>query len=184
MLTTKEVNKKPSNLIPPEVTLVIMEFADVFPDDLPDKLPLMRDIQYVIDLVIGMSLLNLLHYRMNPIKHVELKRQVNDLLRRSFVQESMSPCAVPALLTLKIDGSWHMCVDGRAINKITMKYRFLILRLDDMLDMMSAATIFSKIDLKSSYHQIRICADSLKISERSPSKRRTRYMSGSSCLLD
>jgi len=134
----------------------MQEFDDVFPKDIPNGLPPLRGIEHQIDLVPGASIPNRPAYISNPEETKELQRQVDELMMKGYIRESMSPCAVPVLLVPKKDRTWRMCVDCRAVNNITVKYRHPIRRLDDMLDELHGSCIFSKIDLKSRYHQIRM----------------------------
>ena len=136
----------------------LQDFADVFPTELLDQLLPQREIQHFIDFIPGASLPNLPHYQLSPSQSAELQRQVEDLLRRSFIGESHSPCVEPALLAPKKDGLWRLCVDCWAINRITVRFRFPIPCIDDLLDQLAGAAIFSKLDLWNRYHQVRIRA--------------------------
>uniref|UniRef100_A0A2N9FXB1 RNA-directed DNA polymerase n=1 Tax=Fagus sylvatica TaxID=28930 RepID=A0A2N9FXB1_FAGSY len=142
--------------LPSLAVSLLQEFEHVFPKEMPNELPPIRGIEHQIDFVPGAAIPNRPAYRSNPEETKELQRQVEDLMSKGYVRESMSPCAVPVLLVPKKDGTWRMCVDCRAINNITVKYRHPIPRLDDMLDELHGSCIFSKIDLKSGYHQIRM----------------------------
>ena len=142
--------------LPISVSRVLQEFSDVFPDEVPAGLPPLRGIEHQIDLIPGASLPNRPPYRTNPDETKEIQKQVQALLDKGYIRVSLSPCAVPVILVPKKDGTWRMCVDCRAINNITIRYRHPIPRLEDMLDELSGAAIFSKIDLRSGYHQIRM----------------------------
>ena len=151
-LSTNDID----SVLPSPVVSLLQEFKDVVPKEIPHGLPPIRGIEHQIDFVPGASIPNRPAYRTNPEETKELQRQISQLMEKGHVRESMSPCAVPAILVPKKDGTYRMCVDSRAINNITVKYRHLIPRLDDMLDELHGACVFSKIDLKSGYHQIRM----------------------------
>jgi hypothetical protein len=125
-------------------------------DELPHSLPPIRSISHHIDLTLGISLPNKESYRLTPRENEEVKSQVQELLDKGLVRERLSPYAVPTVLSPKKYGGWRMCTDSRAINKITIRYRFPLPRMDDLMDCLSGAIHFSKIDLKSEYHQIRM----------------------------
>ncbi|XP_070040061.1 uncharacterized protein [Nicotiana tomentosiformis] len=139
-----------------DISSLLQDFEDVFPEDIPNGLPPLCGIEHQINFVPGSQIPNRPTYRSNPEETKELQRQVEELLEKGFVRENMSHCSVPVLLVPKKDGTWRMCVDCRAINKITVKYRHPIPRLDDMLNQLHRSKIFSKIDLKSDYRHIRM----------------------------
>jgi hypothetical protein len=140
--------------LPKDIQELLEEFVDIVVDELPHSLPLIRSVSHHIYLIPGASFPNKSAYRLKQQENEEVKRQVQELLDKGLVRESLSPCVVPTLLSPKKDGGWSMCTDSRAINKITIRYRFPLPRMDDLMDCLSGAKYFSKIDLKSGYHQI------------------------------
>eukprot|EP00253_Pinus_taeda_P015903 PITA_15903 len=134
---------------------VIQEFADVFPEEIPG-LPPRRDIDFTIELVPGAAPVSRAPYRMNIPELTELKMQLQELLEKNYIRPSVSPWGAPVLFVKKKEGTLRMCIDYRQLNKLTIKNKYPLPRIDELFDQVKGATVFSKIDLRSGYHQIRI----------------------------
>jgi hypothetical protein len=134
---------------------VVCEFLDVFPEDLPG-LPPERDADFVIELKPGTTPISRRSYRMPPNELVELKTQLHDLLEKGFIRPSSSPWGCPTIFVKKKDQTLRMCVDYRPLNEVTIKNKYPLPRIDLLFDQLTRARVFSKIDLRSGYHRIRI----------------------------
>ena len=131
------------------------DFQDVFPDDLPGPPP-EREVDFPIDLVPGTAPISLPPYRMAPAELKELKAQLQELVDGGFTRPNISPWGVPVLFVKKKDGTWRLCIDYRQLNKVTIRNKYPLPRIDDLFDQLQGAKVFSKIDLRSGYHQLRI----------------------------
>jgi len=147
----------------------VWEFPDVFLDDIID-IPSEREVEFEIYLVSGTSPILIAPYRMSASELGELKKQLEELLEKQFIRPSVSPWEAPMLLVKKKDGTMRFCVDYQQLNKVMIKNRYPLTRIDSLMDQLVGAEVFSKIDLRSGYHQIRVKAEDI-----SKTAFRTRY---------
>nr|GEU39831.1 putative reverse transcriptase domain-containing protein [Tanacetum cinerariifolium] len=135
--------------------LVVREFPDIFPKDLPGLSPI-RQVEFQIDLIPGATPVARAPYRLAPSEMQELSNQLQELIDRGFIQPSTSPWGAPVLFVKKKDGSFRMCIDYRELNKLTITNRYPLPRIDDLFDLLQGLSVYSKSDLRSGYHQLRV----------------------------
>jgi hypothetical protein len=140
---------------PLDEILVVCVYPDVFPDELPG-MPPDRDVEFVIELQPGTAPISKRPYRTPPKELAELKNQLQELLDKGYIRPSSSPWGCPALFVKNKDGSLRLCVDYRPLNAVTIKNKHPLPRIDVLFDQLAGAKVFSKIDLRSGYHQIKI----------------------------
>ncbi|GJT79058.1 putative reverse transcriptase domain-containing protein [Tanacetum coccineum] len=134
---------------------IVWEFPEVFPEDLPG-LPPARQVEFQIDLVPGATLVARAPYRLAPAELQELSTQLQELSDRGFIRPSSSPWGASVLFVKKKDGSFRMCIDYRELNRLTVKNRYPLPRIDDLFDQLQGSRVYSKINLRSGYHQLRV----------------------------
>jgi hypothetical protein len=145
---------------PVERIPVVCEYPDVFPNEMPG-MPPNRDIEFAIELQPRTAPISKRPYRMLLAELAELKRHLQELLDKAFIRPSTSPWGCPALFVKKKDESLRLCVDYRPLNAVTIKNKYLLPRIDVLFDQLVGAKVFSKIDLRSGYHQIKIRASDI-----------------------
>jgi len=133
----------------------------VFPDEVP-RLPPNREVEFSIDLVPGTGLVSMAPYRMASAKLVELKKHIEELMEKQFIRPNTWPWRALVLLVKKKDGSSRLCVDYKQLNKTTIKNKYPLPRIDDFMDQLHGSSLFSKIDLRSGYHQILVKAEDVQ----------------------
>ncbi|GJS67642.1 putative reverse transcriptase domain-containing protein [Tanacetum coccineum] len=141
---------------------VIRDFPEVFPEDLPG-LPPPRQVEFRIDLVPGAAPIARAPYRLAPFEMKELSVQLQELLEKGFIRPSSSPWGAPVLFVKKKDGYFRMCIDYRKLNKLTIKNRYPLPRIDDLFDQLQGSSVYSKIDLRLGYHQLHIKEEDIPI---------------------
>jgi hypothetical protein len=146
--------------LPLKKILVVCEYADVFPDNLPG-MPPDREIEFIIELQPGTTSISKRPYRMPPAELAELKKQLQELLDKGFIRPSTSPWGCPALLVKKKDEILRLCTDYHPLNAVTIKNKYPLPRIDVLFDQLVGAKMFSKINLRSGYHQIKIRASDI-----------------------
>ena len=134
---------------------VVREFPDVFLEELP-SIPLEREVDLSIEIVPGTAPMCRASYRMAPVELKELKFQLQELLDKGFVRPSVSPWGAPILFVKKKVGTLRMCIDYWQINKVTLKNKYPLPRIEDLFYQLKGAGVFSKIDLRSGYYQLRV----------------------------
>ncbi|GJX29003.1 putative reverse transcriptase domain-containing protein [Tanacetum coccineum] len=132
----------------------VRDFPEVFPEDLPG-LPPTRQVKFQIDLVPGVAHVARAPYRLAPTELQELSTKLQELSDKGFIRPSSSPWGAPVLFVKKKDGSFWMCIDYRELNKLTVKNRYPVLRIDDLFDELQRSRVYSKINLRYGYHQLK-----------------------------
>jgi hypothetical protein len=140
---------------PSEAINVVSEFPDVFLEELPG-MPPERKVEFAIELIPGTAPISKRAYRVSGPELVELKKQIDESLEKGYIRPSTSPWAAPVLFVEKKDGTKRMCIDYISLNEVTVKNKYPLPRIEDLFDQLRGASVFSKIDLRSGYHQLRI----------------------------